>query len=77
MARFKNPVVWLHGLISAFIGGAVATFADIGADLILEGDVTLNVKKLGMKALVMGGILAAVYLKQSPLPPIIEDENNL
>lgn len=74
MARFKNPATWAWGLGAAFVGGASATIADVGADLILEGSVTLNLQKLGMKALVMGAITAALYLKQSPLPVIEEVE---
>jgi hypothetical protein len=74
MTKLKHVGTWVHGLISAFIGGAVTAVADIGSDLILEGSVTLNVKKLGLKALVGGGLLAIAYLKQSPLPPIEEVE---
>lgn len=73
MARFKQPATWAWGLAAAFVGGASATVADVGADLILDGHVTLNLQKLGLKALVMGGIMAAMYLKQSPLPPLEEE----
>ena len=72
MAHFKNTAFWVHGLVSAFIGGAVTVCADIGADAILEGEVVLNFKKLGLKALVMGIIMAGIYLKQSPLPQLEE-----
>jgi hypothetical protein len=72
MAHFKNPLMWFRGVVAAFITGASATIADVGADLILDGSVTLNIQKLGMKALVMGAIGAAMYLKQSPLPVIEE-----
>lgn len=68
--RLKDPWSWLHGLASAFIGGAVTAFADVGADLIMDGSVTLNAKKLGIKAVVGGAILAAAYLRKSPLPEL-------
>ena len=72
MAHFRNPLYWFHGLLSAFIGGGAGVIADIGADLILDGHVVLNLKKLGCKALVMGAICAGMYLKKSPLPEIEE-----
>lgn len=70
--RFKNPATWAYGLITAFIGGGVTVFADIGADLIVDGSVTMNLKKLSAKAAVGGLILAAAYLKKSPLPELEE-----
>lgn len=73
MSRLKNPSIWLHGLISAFISG---TAVSIGC-LIAE-PATFNLEKglvVTLKvALVSGIVSAAAYLKQSPLPPIIEDE---
>jgi len=72
MAHFKNPLMWLRGLLAAFIGGSAGVVADIGADLILDGEVVLHIKKLLIKAAVMGAICAAMYLKQAPLPEIEE-----
>jgi hypothetical protein len=76
-ARFKDPWTWFYGLVAAFIGGCTGVIADVGADLLMDGSVILNVKKLGIKAAVMGAILAAGYLRQSPLPPIEKDPPNV
>jgi hypothetical protein len=70
MARFKNPAMWLHGLFSAFIGGSVTVVADVVADAVMDGSVAMNFKKLGLKALVGGAVLAAAYLRKSPLPEL-------
>jgi hypothetical protein len=72
MARFKDPIVWLHGLFSAFIGGSVTVVADVVTDALMDGSVVLNLKKLGLKALVGGAVLAAAYLRKSPLPELEE-----
>jgi hypothetical protein len=70
MARFKNAALWAHGLFSAFIGGSVTVVADVVADAVMDGSVVLNIKKLGLKALVGGAVLAAAYLRKSPLPEL-------
>jgi hypothetical protein len=36
----------------------------------MDGSVVLNIKKLGVKALVGGAVLAAAYLRKSPLPEL-------
>jgi hypothetical protein len=69
MANLKNPRVWLHGLISALVGGAATSISTIVVapeQFNLEGGL-LNVGKV---ALVSGIVSAAMYLKQSPLPPM-------
>lgn len=75
--RFKDPLVWLHGFIAAFVGGAAGVFADVAADLVVDGTVTLEIKKLGLKALVMGAALAGAYLKRSPLPQIVHEDTEI
>jgi hypothetical protein len=66
---------WLHGLISAFIGG-LATSVSSGLTLLGVDPQTYNLSdKLGHTILtvfimgaVNGGIVAFAYLKQSPTP---------
>jgi len=60
---------WIHGLVSAFVGGAAAS---ITAGVIApESFNTTNggLQKLGLLMLVSGFVTAAAYLKQSPIPP--------
>ncbi len=64
----NNWLNWVKGLVSAFIGAA----ADAVTNTIIAPDV-FNFKAglyplLGSAAL-KGGLAAALYLKQSPLPP--------
>jgi hypothetical protein len=71
-AHLKNPLVWLHGLIAAFIGGGTSVIVGISVDAAMDGDFKINAKRLGIKAVITGAIFAGAYLKQSPLPPIVE-----
>lgn len=70
--HLSNPLVWLHGLFAAFIGGGAnalaAAIIDPAAFNIHEG-----LRKLLSLALASGMISAAMYLKQSPLPPIVDE----
>ena len=72
--HLKNPLVWLHGLIAAFIGGATSVIVGLSVDAAMDGNFTVNAKKLGIKALITGAVFAGAYLKQSPLPPIVETD---
>lgn len=71
-AHLKNPIVWLHGLFAAFVGGATSVIVGISVDAAMDGDFKINAKRLGIKALITGAVFAGAYLKQSPLPPIEE-----
>lgn len=59
---------WLHGLGSAVIGGAASAVT-----VVIVDPATFNLSTGGLKLLsvlaVSGIISAALYLKQSPLPP--------
>jgi len=59
---------WIRGLISAVIGGA----ANSVTVMIVEPtsfNFEEGIGKLGMVALVSAIVAAAMFLKQSPLPP--------
>lgn len=60
---------WLHGLISAFIGGGASTVSAmvIAPDRFNLGDGFENMMQLWAAS---GITSAALYLKQSPLPKI-------
>lgn len=72
--KLKNPQAWLHGLIAAFIsGGATALSTDQGLSFAHRMGVDvplLNLKAMGIVFFFSGLSGAALYLKQSPLPPI-------
>lgn len=74
LLRLRSPRAWVHGLIAAFIGGgASALTTDQGLSLAQRMGVdvpTLNLNALGIVFLSAGLSSAAMYLKQSPLPPI-------
>ena len=81
MAHLKNPLVWLHGLLAAFInGGSSAVVAAFTATMISPetfnaGAGLTNVLKMAGGVFVASGAMgAASYLKQSPLPTIEEDK---
>ena len=80
--RLKNPMVWLHGLLSGIIaGGSNSVVSGIAAMGIAPEQFNLNanlsntVKMMGATFLFSGLLSAFLYLKQSPLPPITEEEN--
>ena len=58
---------WLKGLISAMIGAAANSITVMVVDPIAF-NLTNNIHKLGMVALVSAIVAAAMYLKTSPLP---------
>jgi len=76
-----NRVVkhWAYGLVSAIItGSTTAGFSSlgvVGANTLGANVPQLNLKQLGV-ILLSGGVVGCLaYLKQSPLPPdIIEDD---
>lgn len=74
LTKIASPKVWLHGLASAFIGGgASALTADQGlilAQRVGMDVVTLNLTEVGIVFFSSGLVSAAMYLKQSPLPPL-------
>lgn len=71
MSKLKNPSVWIHGLISALIGGAATSISTI---VVAPEQFNLagGLANVGKVALVSGIVAAAMYLKQSPLPQIEE-----
>ena len=58
---------WVKGLVAAFIGAAANSITVIIVDPVNFNPLTETQKVLTV-ALVSGGIAAALYLKQSPLP---------
>lgn len=66
----RRSIVWLHGLLAAFIGGAATAISG----MVIAPD-TFNFgapRKLLELTLAAGIINAAMYLKQSPLPEIAQ-----
>jgi hypothetical protein len=76
---WRNTEVWLHGLISAFVGGGASV---VGAMIITPESYNIHeLKKVFSLFLVNGIVSAALYLKQSPLPKLpkgvkIDEEAN-
>lgn len=78
-AHFKNPLVWLAGIIAAFIGGGASSVsAGIAANVIAPGqfDLTYNwqntLKLMAVTFLISGLLSAFQKLSKSPLPEIEE-----
>lgn len=71
MSFLKDPKVWLHGLIAAFIGGGASAGAAAGVDPdsfnLVDWEGFLNILKLFA---VSGLFSVFAYLKKSPLPEI-------
>ena len=64
----KTALLWLKGLAAAFIGGAANA---VTATVVAPESFNLTpdgLKRTGVLALVSGGVSAATYLKQSPVP---------
>lgn len=79
--HFKDPLVWLHGLIAAFLGGgASAVSAAFAANMIAPGQFDLtynwgNTLKLMAATFVISGALSTFQkLSKSPLPEIVEED---
>lgn len=67
---------WLHGLFGAAIGGganAVTTMIIAPAQFNLQE----GFRNVLMSAVVSSIVSAALYLKQSPLPPEVDDKFKL
>lgn len=62
---WKSIRVWLYGLIYSTIGGAANAIVLYSVDENARGNPALLWKFAGFSAIVS----AALYLKQSPLPP--------
>lgn len=64
--------VWLHGLGAAFVGAAASA---IGPMLIAPDRFNLTslagLRSVFLASLISGGVAAAAFLRQSPLPPLI------
>lgn len=74
MARFKNPLMWLHGLASAIVGGG-ATSGGAWLGMAAAKQSGMDVPALNLAAL--GVIFASgaitntlAYLTKSPLPEL-------
>lgn len=81
MAHFKDPFVWLAGLLSAFFsGGAGAVASGISAIVIAPDKFNLkdglhNTLHMMLANFVVGGVLGfCIRLQKSPLPEVVSDE---
>jgi hypothetical protein len=70
--RFKDPWTWAYGLFAGIIGGAANTISAMLVDPVAFN--FNDMPKLGKLALAGAVISAVLYLKQSPLPPLEQDE---
>jgi len=66
MTSFRT---WIHGLAAAFIGGAAASITNLIVAPESFNATPEGLRKLGWAILASGVVAAALYLKQSPLPP--------
>ena len=73
MKLLKSTTIWLHGLAAATISGSCQAFLAIlgvdGAKYVGVEIAELSGKQVLITSIVGGLISAALYLKQSPLPP--------
>ena len=81
MAHFKDPLVWLAGLLSAFLsGGAGAVTAGISAIAIapdkfnLQDGLKHTLTLMGTNFLVAGLFGFFTRLQKSPLPEVVLDQ---
>lgn len=79
MTKWKNPLVWLRGLVAAFVGGGAGAIAS-GFISVAQTPQQYNFND-GWKNLVVmivgtfvlsGTVTAAAYLQKSPLPELEE-----
>lgn len=74
----RNKKIWLHGLMSAFIGGSATAIYTGGAAMIFKHGWQETIETTLGAWLIAGLVSAAAYLKQSPVPKLEElneDEN--
>jgi hypothetical protein len=62
---------WIKGLIAAVITGVANAFLAAVVSPETFNTSPEGLKKLGLMLLLSGGIGAATYLKQSPIPPSV------
>lgn len=68
--NWDNVAKWFYGLVSAFIGAASSA---VTASIVAPESFNLShagLLKIGELCVVSGGVAVAMYLKQSPLPPL-------
>lgn len=73
MKKLKSIRMWIHGLVAAAIGGAANTVTNM-----VVAPESFNLKDGLKNVLIAAGVSAllssALYLKQSPLPDLDEDD---
>lgn len=81
MTKWKNPLIWMRGLLAAFIGGgasAVASgfiaVAQTPKEYNLNDGLTNLLVMIGGTFLVSGIIASSAYLQRSPLPELEEKD---
>lgn len=79
--HLKNPIMWLRGLLAAFIGGGASAIASgfiavaqTPTEYNLHGGLDNLLRMIGGTFLVTGILTAASYLQKSPLPEIVETD---
>lgn len=77
----KNPIVWLHGLLAAFIGGGAAAVSSGFVAVMqtpeqynLQGGLPNLIRMVAGVFVINGLIISAAYLQRSPLPQLMEKE---
>lgn len=79
MVKLKDPIVWLRGLVAAFIGGGAGAVAS-GFIAVAQTPQEYNLRDglhnllmmIGGTFVVTGVVSAAAYLQKSPLPELEE-----
>lgn len=82
--HFKNPIIWLRGLIATFIGGGAGAVAS-GFVAVMQTPQQYNLhdglgnllRMIGGTFLVTGIVSAAAYLQKSPLPEVTEGDTTI
>ena len=69
MKQFSDWKTWVHGLAAAAIGGGANAVTLIIVEPSKFNATASGWKNLGTAVLVSGIVSAALYLKQSPVPP--------
>lgn len=80
MSHWKNVEVWVHGLFAAAIGGGASgvtaglTAIGLSPDQFnFAGQLKHTMALVGTVFVINGLISVFLYLKQSPLPPLVDD----
>ncbi|HEX2099180.1 MAG TPA: hypothetical protein VHF69_00870 [Candidatus Synoicihabitans sp.] len=75
LRKLRSPRAWVYGLFASIIGGSANAFIVVMVDP-LKFNLGSGLADLLKVAVASGLFSAALYLKQSPLPPVAEAEED-